>query len=165
MIRLIIFIMLFSSLSLANNQTLYYEPSTITLTGIIKILKFPGPTNYTSIKDGDANETGSYLFLDRPINIEINSSVKSNNDQPEKNVSLLQLVVGSKRNWNSIQEGYRVRVTGTAFRAITGHHHTRVLLNLEKISLISNTTHQNNQLQLTKEDEKFLKEQHLQPNK
>src|SRR5579872_2971040 len=118
MIRLMMFIMLFPIISLANNQILYYAPQTITLTGTIKILTFPGPPNYTSIKDGDSDETGGYLLLDKPINVENSPQAKDSNDQPEENVALLQFVVRDRRHWNKIKEGNKVRVTGVLFSAL-----------------------------------------------
>ncbi|WP_454782623.1 DUF4431 domain-containing protein [Legionella sp. WA2022007384] len=158
MTRLIsIIMMLFPIISLANNQTFYYEPNVVELTGIIKILKFPGPPNYTSTKDGDVEETGGYLQLDKPIDVEINPTLKKNNDnQPEKNVSLLQLVVTDKDQWNKIKEGNKVRITGTLFHAHTGHHHARVLINLKEIGVFANQTEHDHKLQLTPEDQPFL---------
>lgn len=164
MIRLMILIMLFPIMGLANNQTLYYEPRLVTLTGIIKILKFPGPPNYTSIKDGDSEETGAYLLLEKPIDVAIDSQIKDSNNQPEKNVVLLQLVVRNNHYWDKIKEGNKVRVTGTLFSTLTAHHHARVLVNLNKISVLSRVLTKSNQLRLTHEDTQFLKFQHLQAN-
>lgn len=160
MIRLMIFIMLFPIMGLANNQTLYYEPRVVTLTGIIKILKFPGPPNYTSIKDGDSEETGAYLLLEKPIDVAIDSQVNDSNNQPEKNVVLLQLIVRRDK----IKEGNKVQVMGTLFSTLTAHHHARVLVNLNKISILSRVLTNSNPLRLTHEDRQFLKFQHLQAN-
>lgn len=164
MIRLMILIMLFPIMGLANNQTLYYEPRIATLTGIIKILKFPGPPNYTSIKDGDSEETGAYLLLENPIDVAINPQVKDSNNQPEKNIVLLQLVVTDNHYWDKIKEGNKVQVRGTLFSTLTAHHHARVLVNLNKISVLSRVLTKSNQLRLTHEDTQFLKFQHLQAN-
>lgn len=165
MIRLMFFIMIFPIISLANNQTLYYEPRTVILTGIIKILKFPGPPNYTSIKDGDLDETGGYLLLDKPIDVAIDPKVEDSNNQPEKNVALLQLVVRNNLHWKKIKEDNQVQIIGTLFSTLTAHHHARVLVNLNKISVLFQASRQSNKLQLTKEDKQFLKFQHLQSNK
>jgi hypothetical protein len=155
----LIFIMLFPIVTFASNQTLYYEPKAIEVTGVIKKLKFPGPPNYTSIKNGDAAEIGSYLLLDKPVDIEADPEMgKDNEKQPEKNVSLVQLVVTNQHNLDKIREGNKVRVTGTLFHAITGHHHTRVLINLNKIVILSHQS-SNNKLQITPQDKQFLKHQ------
>ncbi|MCX7115014.1 MAG: hypothetical protein NTW08_03785 [Gammaproteobacteria bacterium] len=55
---------------IAKNKTFFYEPHLTSLTGEIKMLKFPGPPNYTSIKEGDRDETGPYLILTAPIDIQ-----------------------------------------------------------------------------------------------
>lgn len=164
MIRLMIFIMLFPIMCLANNQTLYYDPRVVTLAGIIKILKFPGPPNYTSVKDGDLEETGAYLLLEKPIDVAIASQVKDSNNQPEKNVVLLQLVVRNSHHWIKIKEGNKVQVAGTLFSTLTAHHHARVLVNLNKVSVLSRASTKSNKLRLTHEDRRFLKLQHIQTN-
>ncbi|KTC82296.1 DUF4431 domain-containing protein [Legionella cherrii] len=163
MIRLIIFFMLFPIVVLANNQTVYYEPKTVELIGVLKTLKFPGPPNYTNIKNGDKAETGSYLLLDKPVDVEVSPAAKNSTDNPpERNVSLIQLVVTEKNFWRQIKEGNKIRITGTLFHALTGHHHARVLINVKKIDVLSHQSGQDNKQQLTPEDRQFLKQQHVE---
>jgi len=69
MIRCFLMVMLIPIAVFAKNKHFYYEPQVIELTGVIKTLKFPGPPNYTSIKEGDADETGPYLLLHDPIDV------------------------------------------------------------------------------------------------
>ncbi len=89
------------------------------------MLKFPGSPNYTSIKEGDRDETGPYLVLTATIDIQSNPHIHAN-DTTEKHVKLIQVVVKHKRNWDKIKEGNFVEMTGTVFHALTGHHHARV---------------------------------------
>jgi hypothetical protein len=77
---------------------------------------------------------------------------------------LLQLVVRDNHCWDKIKEGNKVQVTGTLFSTLTAHHHARVLVNLNKISVLSRVLTKSNQLRLTHEDRQFLKFQHLQEN-
>ena len=37
----------------AANKTVYYEPATVELRGTVETKTFPGPPNYTNIKQGD----------------------------------------------------------------------------------------------------------------
>lgn len=158
--RLLIFIMLFPIVTFANNQILFYEPKIVTVTGVIKTLRFPGPPNYSSIKEGDLDETGSYLLLEKPIDVEMDP--QTNNEQTEKNVVLLQLVVTNNQHRDKIKEGNKVHITGTLFHALTGHHHARILFKINNIRLIKYDPQQDHSLRLTREDRLFLKKQHLQ---
>jgi hypothetical protein len=156
---IIIIIMVLPLTVLAKNKQFYYEPQVIELTGVVKTLKFPGPPNYTSIKEGDADETGPYLVLHDPIDV---LASKSNDNTSEKNVKLLQLVVKNKNDWVKVYDGNKVHIIGTLFQALTGHHHARVLLTVENISLLSFQSSRGNDLHLTREDQQFLQHENLQ---
>jgi len=145
-----------SPFSMAKNRIVYYEPKVVDLCGVIIILQFPGPPNYESIKNGDADETGGYLMLNKPIDVTLLPKIVSN-DSPEKNVKLIQLVVFNQRFWQKIKEGNVVHVTGTLFRALTGHHHARVLLKIKKITVLSKRKLGKNKLHVTNEDQKYLR--------
>lgn len=158
----IIFIMLLPIIAWAKNQQVYYEPKIVELIGIVTILKFPGPPNYTSIQDGDADETGPYLVLHKPIDVGFDPKLQNDDNMPEKNVTLLQIVVKNKDNWNKIKEGHKVHVVGTLFHALTGHHHARVLIAINKINVLTNYSILNNNLQFSPEDQQFLEHEYLQ---
>lgn len=134
---LLIIFYLISQSSIVKNQLVYFEPKSVKLNGMIKMLTFPGPPNYESIKNGDADETGPYLILSNPIDIKLVPRVQIGNDEPEKNVKLIQLVVHHDNDWKKIKEGNYVDVTGTLFHALTGHHHARILLWINKINVLS----------------------------
>ena len=142
---------------MAKNQLVYFEPKYVEINGVIRTLQFPGPPNYESIKNGDADETGPYLLLNNPIDVTLIPKFQNDNDIPEKNVKLLQLVVQNNNDWGKIKEGNYVHIVGTLFHAFTGHHHTRVLLMIKKIKVISKQKIVNNKLDLTDEDKEFLK--------
>lgn len=112
-IRLLLLIFFIPSFSFAKNQLVYFEPKIVKLSGVIKILKFPGQPNYESIKNGDADETGPYLILNNPIDIRLMPKIQIGNDNFEKNVKLLQLVVLNDDDWKNVEEGNCVSVIGT----------------------------------------------------
>lgn len=155
-----VFCLFFIDAVIAKNKTVFYEPHLTLLTGAIKMLKFPGPPNYTSIKEGDRDETGPYLILTAPIDIQSNPHIEGN-DTTEKDVKLIQVVVKHKRDWDKIKERNLVEVSGTLFHALTGHHHARVLIMAEKVRVMDRSTEAST-MQLTKEDWQFLEHENLQ---
>lgn len=136
-IKLFFLLILFIPIiSVSKNMVVYYEPKLVELTGTIKRLTFPGPPNYESIRKGDANETGPYLILKNPIDVTLYHNIEIGNDEPEKNVKILQLVVYNDEDWPKIKEGAQVKIKGTLFRALFGHHHSRVLMRIKNIVVL-----------------------------
>lgn len=135
-----VFLFLFSPLAMAKNQIFYYQPKSVELTGIIKILTFPGPPNYESVKKGDLREKGIYLILKNPVDIElVPNTEQMSNDELEKNVKIIQLVVYRDVGWGKFKkdrDNEYAHVKGTLFRAYAGHHHARVLLRIEEIDFL-----------------------------
>src|SRR3990167_8533425 len=167
LIRLLISLILaiifsLSSLSIAKNQKVYFEPKVVDLEGTIRTLKFPGPPNYESIKNGDADETGPYLILKNPIDIKLVPKIQIGNDEPENNVKFIQLAVSNDNDWKKVKEGNYVHVTGTLFHALTGHHHARILLLINKIKVFSSHKNINKKLDITTDDRQFLKYQYVE---
>ena len=126
-----------SDVSLAKTPTVksgltyFYQPKPVSLTGIIKTVTFPGPPNYEDIKTGDRAEECLILFLNSPISV-VPKSDKEDFHDPEHGIRKIQLVVYSERKIKVIEQK-RVNVTGTFFHRHTGHHHTEVLLEVERI--------------------------------
>ncbi len=161
--RFIKFIMLLfifiSPLSLAMNRIVYFEPENSILSGTVIILTFPGQPNYQDMKDGDAEETGAYLVLDEPVDVKLHTDKKIANDEPENNIKMIQLAVQNDEDWKKLENGAHVKISGSLFRAIWGHHHTTVLLNAKKIKVISKEKIVNNNLSvyLTSNDMEALR--------
>src|SRR5215469_3777885 len=44
-----------------------YEPTFVTLTGVVVRRTYPGPSNFESIREGDKPETSWVLMLPRPV--------------------------------------------------------------------------------------------------
>lgn len=140
--RWMVIFFLFSSIGYwfalySRNEVYYYEPTEVFLSGIPVEKTFPGPPNYEDITTGDDPETGWYLEMKRMIDVTTKDrTLDSNNDQ--MNVDTIQLVI----DWHSpiiekkkylLKKGGMIQVKGTLFSAGTGHHHARVLLNLEDL--------------------------------
>jgi hypothetical protein len=96
------------------------------LTGTISRKTFPGPPNYESVKRGDKPETYWVLHLARPICTQAGAD-----NEAESNVTDLQLILTQKQYAlyrKYIAQGAHAIVTGKLMHAITGHHHTPVLM-------------------------------------
>lgn len=137
--RFFLFFLLFLSLSFGTNPVVTYEPSIVELTGHLDLQTFPGPPNYESIKNGDEIERHFYLTLDAPVDVlpkEKHPTV--DNPDPERNVKIMQLAINSEdealwKRFRKAGKGGRIKVTGTLFHRFTGHHHSRILLSVQKM--------------------------------
>jgi hypothetical protein len=110
----------------AEQACLKYGPEVVTLRGKVKRVVFPGRPNYESIKDGDEPERYWVLFL--PTAVCVRGDEKDDpNAETEKGVKEMQLMLESYDTYRHLL-GKTVSVSGTLMRAITGHHHTAVLL-------------------------------------
>ncbi len=114
-------------------QCLTYGPNIVSLTGRLHSRVFPGPPNYESVKKGDRKETALLLTLAKSICTVGNHPPGF--DAPETGIHEIQLVVMESAHWKTIRHvrGKRVRVTGTLFHAFTGHHRTKVLIDVTNI--------------------------------
>jgi hypothetical protein len=116
----------------ANAQGCFdYSPPgpAVSLIGTLRRQDFPGPPNYDSIRKGD-KETAIILTLRNAI-----CTNRGQYDEAERNVREIQLVIRTEANWKAVRRlmGKRSLVTGTLFRWHTGHHRTRVLIDVAGI--------------------------------
>jgi len=111
-------------------KCLKYKPHAIELTGTVKRVTFPGPPNYESVDEGDRPEQYWVLYLPKAICVDIDP----NNDinEAEKNIKSLQLIIHDYDTYSNLL-GQKVTVKGELTHAITGHHHTNVLINVKDI--------------------------------
>lgn len=162
-IRFLVLLLFFiPPISLAKNQIVYFEPKVSTLSGTIIILTFAGQPNYQNIKDGDAKETGAYLVLNEPVDVKLVPKTQMGNDEPENNVQLIQLAVQDDKDWKKLENGNHVKISGSLFHAIWGHHHTTVLLDAKKIDVISKEKIINNHLSVYLTDDNMEAIRNLQ---
>ncbi|HJZ81787.1 MAG TPA: DUF4431 domain-containing protein [Pyrinomonadaceae bacterium] len=115
--------------SAAAQKCLEYGP-VVSLTGKLRSQVFAGPPNYESIKHGDQKETAIILTLSTPTCTTGNDP--SGVDVPETNLREMQLVLRRSEDWKTVHRrmGKRVVASGTLFHSITGHHVTRVLIDV-----------------------------------
>ena len=133
-----VFILLLYTRTLAAHQIFYYAPETVELKGKIERQTFPGLPNYESIARGDSPERGFYLRIDNPIDLIARKQDEDSNAQDEKNVKIVQLAIVSKdptveQRLEKAPKGTHFTLIGHLFHRLTGHHHSRVLLEVEQI--------------------------------
>ncbi len=135
---LVALMLLFSSSTSATVKPpqgcLSYESATVTLSGKTARKTFAGPPNYESIKRGDEPETYWILHLTSPICVNADENMPGGKGT-EKNVSDIQLVFSGGGQYARRRGllGKRVIVSGELSHAVTGHHHTKVLLTVAEI--------------------------------
>ncbi|HKR59365.1 MAG TPA: DUF4431 domain-containing protein [Pyrinomonadaceae bacterium] len=117
-----------------NGQCLKYGPAVVTVAGTLRSQIFPGLPNYESIKRGDRKERAIIVTLAAPTCSTRNDSPQGLDD-PETDIREMQLVVTKSAHWKTVERrlGKRVVVTGTLFHAHTGHHRTKVLIEVTNI--------------------------------
>jgi hypothetical protein len=120
----------------ADGETacLLYEPSVVTLKGTLIRKTFPGPPNYESVRKGDRPETYWLVELADPVCVD--KDPKDPDLGPAHNdIRIVQLVVEPKLyKSHASLIGRHVVATGTLFGAISGHHHTPVLLSVRTLA-------------------------------
>ena len=106
-----------------------YEPETVVLTETVQRALAYGPPGYGETPDRDAKEVFYSLQLATPICVLGGDDL----DQPaEPSIRQLQIAF-IKMPFDRTLPGHRVRVAGTLFHAMTGHHHTKVLISPDRI--------------------------------
>jgi len=111
----------------------------VSLTGTLHSRVFAGPPNYESIRRGDRKEIAIILTLAVPTCTTGNDPMGY--DVSHSNIREMQLLVYNDEKWKNDQEWKTVRqrmgklvvVTGTLFGAHTGHHRTKVLIDVTAI--------------------------------
>lgn len=136
---LIILSLLYCHTTLAKKvQTVYFQPKKAELIGTIESQTFPGPPNYESISSGDEIERGWYLRLNEPVDITYAPLEKAiDNDTPIKNVKVIQMIVHYRSPFKElVKVGNKVKIKGYLLGKLTGHHHARILINVEDIERV-----------------------------
>ena len=118
----------------AQTTGLIYEyGKQISLDGMVASRIYPGPPNYESVRRGDEAEHIWLLKLSKPIELK-DDGVPTTNNEAEKNIREVQLVITSPKNERFLEKsiGHSVKLSGSLFHALTGHHHLKVLMDVEK---------------------------------
>jgi hypothetical protein len=135
MLRAINLIICFSLLAaipvFASDACLKYEPESVELEGKVKKEVFPGPPNYESIQQGDRPEAYWVLYPPKPVCVR-GDPTSDLNSETEDNVTSIQLIIWDYKKFKHLL-GKNVVAKGKLMHAISGHHHTSVLLQLESM--------------------------------
>ncbi|GMO42193.1 MAG: hypothetical protein Ta2F_18210 [Termitinemataceae bacterium] len=95
---------------------LYEYSNTIILKGKIELREFYGPPNYGENPKTDKKESYYFLLLDKSLIIN------------SKNIKELQIIFATQKDAGNFMAGERYYIKGKLFLAITGHHHSPVLI-------------------------------------
>ena len=106
-----------------------FRGSELDFTGRLVALTFPGPPNYESIVSGDAPETHWYLQLPKA------------ECWSEFNHQLFYQLLLSAEDFDKYRSllGSEVRVRGTLEEAISGHHHTPLVMTVKSLAKLEAT--------------------------
>jgi Domain of unknown function (DUF4431) len=113
-------------------QPLYYEHPQYAFRGTLAAESYAGSPNYGESPDTDSIETAYILSLDRPVAVRPHPGDEANLDRLD-GVRHVQLV-GVLRGALSTAVGRRVTIRGTLSEAISSHHRTDALLNVDSIT-------------------------------
>jgi len=111
----------------ADSRCHEYGPAIVTLTGTVARHMEYGPPNYGEDPAHDAKEVYWYLQLDDPICVN-GKKDRSEEMEGEKSVGKIQIVYLDGYPKGDKWINHRASITGTLFHAVTGHHHTKVLI-------------------------------------
>ena len=128
-----VFLLAVGAFSAATAQKCFEYGPTVSLTGKLSSKIVPGPPNYSSIRKGDQKETLILVTLTQPICTTGNDPAGI--DVPETGLRDIQLSISKDNDWPVIRRliGKRVTVSGTLFHAHTGHHRTKVLMDVSQV--------------------------------
>ena len=112
----------------------YYEPAVISVDGVLETHIFPGPPNYENIVEGDKPEKCFYLRLDRMINDVIPDPKETYSWEAERDIEIMQLSLRARPEL--FGNGDHVRLTGSLYQGFNAHHHTRVLMSVDKVEVL-----------------------------
>ncbi len=111
-----------------------YEPDIVQLAGVLRESICPGPPEYTSIETGDTPERIFVLHLDSPIHVRDVNFKKNSWNEPEDNVSTIQVAVSPIDAQCFVNRP--VIIIGSLFHAITAHHRTEVIMINNRIDMV-----------------------------
>jgi hypothetical protein len=130
---LLLLALIFIAPSAAYSQCLKSEPTVVSLTGTVYSKDFPGPPNYRSIRAGDERMRYWILRLNKPICVEGDAF----DNTRVAGVRELQLLLMDEsfypRYRRYVRQRARFRVVGSLLHQQTGHHVTKILINVKDL--------------------------------
>ena len=105
----------------------------VSLVGKVWRETFPGRPNYQSIENGDEPETVWVLTLDQPRCV-LGVSMENGKTYEIGKITRFQLVLTPEqyKKHRGLLE-HRARVKGQLFQAMSGHHHTKALIEAKEL--------------------------------
>ena len=109
------------------------------LVGMVSVEPAFGPPNFGEDPKHDSREDFLAISLSKPICVKALDNDKNEADEDEDDVKLLQLVYLSNDKYRKAQSliGKEVSVVGSLMHRETGHHHTEVLIIVDKARVLS----------------------------
>lgn len=130
----ILFVGLLGVTARAAEPCLHFEPAPAAIVGTLVRRTFPGPPNYESVNAGDQPETYWLVELRQPLCV-VGTPRDDVNGANVSGVTLVQLIlVHDEYKSQRHLVGKSVRATGTLTTAVSGHHHTPVLLHVARLT-------------------------------
>ena len=108
----------------------HYAPRSVALPGKLTEVRNYGPPNYGENPKTDARVKVLVLKLARPLSV-CGDSTSDINTESEKNVREVQLVMSDTSAKHLV--GRAIVATGTLFHSHTGHHYTKILMDVSEI--------------------------------
>ena len=125
------------NIDINNKPEYYYDDTASILIGTLTVKSYFGPPGYGESPSIDSKEEEYILILEKPINV-IQRSKKDEEegiDVTKFNNKKIQLVILGDINLDPFINK-KIKVSGSFFGAISGHHHTPVLLQVSKAELL-----------------------------
>lgn len=118
-----------------DNQKKYpFEPSISVISGVLIIENYFGSPGYGDNPETDEREYSYILMLEKPIDVISNTEKREEGDSDSTTSNISEIQLASTKDIKlSNYKNKAIRLTGTFFGANTGHHHTKVLLDVQKI--------------------------------
>lgn len=115
----------------ADEACLSYDKAIAGLAGKLERRVFLGPPGYGESPSQDKQEAQGILILDAPICARRGLEPGQEEERTQREVTLVP--VGGIALQPFV--GKRIEVGGTLFHALTGHHHTRLLVSVSRVAL------------------------------
>ena len=104
----------------------------IVIRGTVSIETYPGPPNYESVKSGDRAEKYWFVTLAKSMCFDPDEQFMDS----EVYIKKLQLLLFRMMGEVHLKAGEKYEFTGTTTPAITGHHRTKVMLEVSNIKAL-----------------------------
>ena len=132
-ITLLVLILVPASKTAAQDKHwLSYDPAVVSLEGKLIVEWKYGPPNYGENPKTDAKVRVLMLVLSRPVNVRGNPEDALNTESVE-GIKRIQLNPANLKTRHEQFIGMRVFVKGTLFHEHTGHHYTKVVMDIHSL--------------------------------